>query len=95
MHLVENEEGKDNWSFSFTAKPNTNVPSKLKPRSGKKESKLEYDSLILAKIALDDISVDYRHPGMTEPIHLKIDECNGAVLPGKPISFSMRGILQN
>jgi len=91
--LVENEKGAVNWSFSSSDDSGPKSPSRPQPQSEKSEPDLASDSLVLEKLVLEDISVDYRRPGMTEPFPFKIQECNGAMLPGEPITLSMKGML--
>jgi len=50
---------------------------------------------VLAKLVLEDILVDYRRPGLAEPLQFKIDECTGDMLPGRPFILSMKGMLLN
>jgi hypothetical protein len=41
----------------------------------------------LTRLVLEDIAVDYRRPGLAEPLQFKIDECTGTMLPGKPFNL--------
>lgn len=91
--LVENEKGAVNWSFSFPDESRPKSPSQPQPKSEKSEPELESDSLVLEKLVLEDISVDYQRPGMTEPLQFKIEECNKVKIPGKHTTLSMRGLL--
>ena len=91
--LVENEKGAVNWSFSSSDDSSPKSPSQAHPQSEKSELELESDSLVLEKLLLEDISVDFRRPGMTEPLQFKIEECKGVKIPGKHTTLSMRGML--
>ena len=91
--LVENEKGAVNWSFSSSDDSSPKSPSQPQPQSEKSEPELESDSLVLEKLVLEDISVDYRRPGMTEPLQFKIEKCNKVKTPGKHATLSMSGML--
>ena len=84
--LVENEKGAVNWSFSSAAAPESKAPAESKPQPEERDLKLESDSLVVADLLLEDISVDYRNPGLKEPLQFKIEECKGSMTPGKPLS---------
>ena len=91
--LVENKTGAVNWS-SQTPEKSKSEPSPP-PQPSSQEGKLELtsDSLVLTKLVLEDISVEYRRPGLSEPLQFKIEECTGTMLPGKPFNLSMKGKL--
>jgi len=91
--LVENERGAVNWSSSTPSESKTEPPPQPKPPSEERKLELTSDSLVLAKLVLEDLSVDYRRPGMAEPVQFKIDECIGAMIPGKPFTLSIKGNL--
>ncbi|OEU48183.1 MAG: hypothetical protein BA861_01125 [Desulfobacterales bacterium S3730MH5] len=91
--LVENERGAVNWSSRTPAESKTEPPPQPKPPSEERKLKLTSDSLVLAKLVLEGISVDYRRPGMAEPVQFKIEECTGAMMPGKPFTLSIKGNL--
>jgi len=89
--LVENKAGAVNWSSQTPEKSKSEPPPSPKPSSEESRLELTSDSLVLAKLVLEDISVDYRSPGQTEPLQFKIDECTGDMLPGRPFILSMKG----
>ena len=91
--LVENEKGAVNWATGSVAESTSKDPSEPKPQSEESELELASDSLVLAKLVLVDISVEYRGPGMAEPVQFKIEECTGAMHAGKPFTLSMKGRL--
>ena len=93
--LVENKAGAVNWSSQTPAESKTEAPPQPEPSSEERQLELTSDSLVLAKLVLEDISVDYRRPGLAEPLQFKIDECTGTMLPGKPFILSMKGKLLN
>ena len=92
--LRENKAGAVNWASQRPKKPKSDPPPQPAPSSGDRKLELTSDSLVLTKLVLEDISVDYRRPGLPEPIQFKIDECTGTMLPGKPFILSMKGKLQ-
>jgi uncharacterized protein involved in outer membrane biogenesis len=91
--LVENEKGAVNWAFSPVTEPTPKAPSEPKPQAEKSDLKLAADSLVLADLILEDISVDYRSPGMKESVQFKIEECKGFMTPGKPFALTIKGML--
>ena len=93
--LVENKTGAVNWSSQTPEKSKPEPPPP--PKSPSEENRLELtsDSLVLAKLVLEDISVVYRRPGLAEPLQFKIEECTGTMLPGRPFILSMKGKLLN
>lgn len=93
--LVENEKGAVNWAYSPSTEPKPKAPPEPKSQSEKGDLKLESDSLVLADLILEDISVDYRSPGMKESLQFKIEECKGSMIPGKPFALDIKGKLLN
>jgi len=91
--LVENKTGAVNWSSQTPEKSKSEPPPPPKPSSEESRLELASDSLVLAKLVLEDISVDFRGPGQAEPLQFKIDECTGDMLPGRPFILSMKGKL--
>lgn len=93
--LVENQQGVVNWTSQSPDEAGSDAPPEPKPPSDERQFELTSDSLVLAKLELQDIAVDYRRPGMAEPVQFKIDECAGTMLPGRPFVLSMKGELLN
>ena len=93
LTLVENEKGAVNWSSSTPAEPRAELSPQPKPPAEKPKFELKSDSLVLAKLVLEDISVDYRRPGMAEPVQFKIEACTGSMTPGEPFTLSIKGAL--
>jgi uncharacterized protein involved in outer membrane biogenesis len=93
--LLENKQGAVNWSSQTPAKGKSEAPPKPKPANKETQLKLTSDSLVLTKLVMEDIAVNYHRPGMVESVQLKIDECTGTMLPGKPFILSMKGKLLN
>ena len=91
--LRENKAGAVNWSSQSPKKPKAAPSAQPKPSTKEKQLELTSDSLVLTKLVLEDISVDYRRPGLPEPLQFKIEECTGTMLPGKPFKLSMKGKL--
>jgi len=91
--LVENSAGDINWVTRTPGDAKPDDPPQLKPPSEDNRLELTSDSLVLTKLVLEDVSVDYQRPGMAEPLQFKIEECTGTMLPGKPFILSMKGKL--
>ncbi|MBW2335668.1 MAG: AsmA family protein [Deltaproteobacteria bacterium] len=91
--LVENKQGAVNWSSQTPDESKPEPPPQPKPPAEERQLELTSDSLVLAKLVLEDIAVDYRRPGLAEPLQFKIEECTGTMLPGKPFVLSMKGKL--
>ena len=62
--LVENEKGAVNWVSSMPAESTSDAPSPAQTPGEKREIELESDSLVLTNVVLEDISIDYRRPGV-------------------------------
>ncbi len=93
--LLENKQGAVNWSSRTSVEGKSEVPPKPIPSNKETQLKLKSDSLVLTKLVMEDIAVDYHRPGMVESKQFKIDECTGIMLPGKPFILSMKGKLLN
>jgi uncharacterized protein involved in outer membrane biogenesis len=93
--LLENKQGVVNWSSRASVEGKSEVPPVPKPSNKETQLKLTSDSLVLTKLVMEDIAVDYHRPGMVESMQFKIDECTGTMLPGKPFILSMKGKLLN
>jgi uncharacterized protein involved in outer membrane biogenesis len=91
--LVEDEKGAVNWVFSSSAEATPKAASEPKPPPEESDLKLESDSLVLADLILEDISVDYRRPGMKQSAQFRIEECTGSMTPGKPFALTIKGML--
>jgi uncharacterized protein involved in outer membrane biogenesis len=93
--LLENKQGAVNWSSQTPVKGKSEAPPKPRPSNKETQLKLTSDSLVLTKLVIEDIVVNYHRPGMVESMQFKIDECTGTMLPGKPFILSMKGKLLN
>jgi len=93
--LVEGKKGAVNWTSQTSTESQTEAPPPPEPSSEDSQLELTSDSLVLAKLVLEDIAVHYRRPGLPEPLQFKIDQCTGIMLPGKPFVLSMKGKLQD
>ena len=93
--LLENKKGAVNWSSQTPVKGKSDAPPMPRPSNKETQLKLTSDSLVLTKLVIEDIAVNYHRPGMVEPMQFKIDECTGTMLPGKPFILSMKGKLLN
>jgi uncharacterized protein involved in outer membrane biogenesis len=91
--LVEDEKGAVNWAFSASDSAAPKAPSEPQPPAEERDLKLESDSLVLADLILEDISVDYRRPGMKKAAQFRIEECKGSMTPGKPFALTLKGVL--
>ncbi len=91
--LIENKAGDVNWVFQPPDESKPEVSPKTEADAEEDPLELASDSLVLTRLVLEDISVDFRRPGMTESLQLKIAECSGTMLPGKPLVLSMQGML--
>jgi AsmA family protein len=92
VSLVEGEKGAVNWVFSDSAQAKPKAPRKPKPQPEKTDLKLESDSLVLARLILEDISVEYRRPGSEKLTQLRVEKCNGSMIPGEPFTLTMNGV---
>ena len=86
VNLVENKKGAVNWSPLIRAEHPVETPSKPKQRTEETQWELTSDTVVLSKLVLEDISVDYQEPGMAEPDRFEIEKCTGAMRAGKPFT---------
>ena len=93
LALVEDKEGAVNWSSRASVEAASKEPAKPKEEPDKGEWELASDSLVIEKLILEDISVQYRDSNMAEPLEFRIDDCTGSALPGKPFALAMKGTL--
>ncbi|MDJ0817557.1 MAG: AsmA family protein [Desulfobacterales bacterium] len=91
--LVEDKKGAVNWIFNPATETEPKAPSEPKPRSAEREFELQSDSLVVADLLLEDISVDYRSADVKDPLQLKINECKGTMTAGKPLTLDIKGAL--
>ena len=90
---MEDKHGAVNWASQTPEKSKSEPPPPPKPSADERGLELTSDSLVLTRLVLEDISVDYRRPDIAEPRQFKIEECTGTMLPGKPFILSMKGNL--
>ena len=93
LALLENKDGAVNWSSRAPGEAVPKAPAKPKEESEKGKWELASDSLVIEKLILEDISVQYRDSSMAEPLEFRIDECSGAALAGRPFALAMKGTL--
>jgi len=93
LTLLENKEGAVNWSSRAPGDAAPKAPVKPKEKPEKGEWELASDSLVIEKLSLEDVSVQYRDSSMAEPLEFRIDECTGAALAGRPFALAMKGTL--
>lgn len=101
--LEENDNGDVNWVLG---KSSETVPAVKEPEQEDKPTavspepssqpplRLESDTIVLEKLDLRDISVDYFDQREREPVQFKMDSCAGAMVPGKPLKLDIVGKLQ-
>jgi len=95
VKLIEDEKGAVNWASQSPAESESVTSPQRKQPSPEGKLELKSDSLVLAKLLMEDISVDYRRPGMAHPYQFKIEECRGAMRAGKPFTLAIKGELLN
>ncbi len=93
--LEETGDGKVNWAINAGEKPEKD-PS-TSPASEEKSAKqpLEFagDTLVVRKLDLQDINVDFYRPDEKEPASFQMKNCLGAMLPGEPLHLDIDGNL--
>lgn len=96
VNLEENKNGDVNWVIATGDKPiERNKPEKEVPGKDAKTGKavLAGDTLVVSKLLLEDIAVNYYGPDTLEPSRYQIDKCLGSMLPGKPLELDITGSL--
>lgn len=93
VDLAVNREGAVNWAPRKVAAgaESAAAPDKDEPQE-RSQLELTSDSLVLAELMLEDITVSYRSPDVSEPLQFKLDNCSGRMVPGQPFTLSMRGV---
>lgn len=93
INLIENKQGAVNWALPAAGKvpAETGIASKQPPN--KSNFKLAGDSLVVSKLFLEDISVNYQNSKMTSPAQFRVDECDGSMKAGQPFNLTIKGQL--
>lgn len=96
LSLMENSKRKVNWSPHVTDKPTASVPSKGKEKKPERDlTALTSDAFVLEKLLIEDIAVSYMRPDLDAPLEIRVDQCKGSALVGKPFTLSAHGQLFN
>jgi uncharacterized protein involved in outer membrane biogenesis len=100
INLEETAKGNINWVLPGNDQKKDiqkkEPPSGAKspnPNSMERSFELAADSIVVKKLELKDISLNYRSPGDTSPSHYKIQECIGIMLPKEPLNLDIKGSL--
>jgi len=99
LNLLENKHGAVNWSVPAAEKAQGKTPGRSKSAMPQKQPtdknkfKLAGDSLVISRLLLKDITVNYQDAEMTSPAQFKIDECDGAMKAGQPFDLTIKGKL--
>lgn len=96
LNLMENENGAVNWAASSGSGTAVRPDTKENKSAGSAPSKkddITGDFIVVKKIELDDIAVNYYSPGTSEPSTYQIEKCLGSMLPGKPLALDIDGSL--
>ncbi len=93
--LEETVDGRVNWAFNAKdesdKKPSTLPEPAEKPASPEASPELSSDTLIVRKLDLQNIEVDFYRPDQEEPASFGLKSCLGTMLPGQPLHLDIDG----
>ena len=94
VNLEENKNGNVNWIIAGGDEQGETGRSQ-EGKSGKDakrdKSELAGDAIVVSRLSLEDIVVNYYGPDSRAPSSWQIDKCLGSMLPGKPLKLDMTG----
>ena len=91
--LKETGEGKVNWAFNSgeeSKKESSTSPESIE-KSSRQGPDLAGDTLVVRKLNLEDIEVEFYRPDEEEPTSFYLKNCLGAMLPGEPLHLDIDG----
>lgn len=91
--LEEAGDGRVNWAVNTGDEPGKEAPMSPEPAREPAVQPLEFagDTLVVRKLELEDINVNFYRPDEKEPRSLKLKNCLGAMLPGEPLHLDIHG----
>jgi hypothetical protein len=91
--LEETGEGMVNWVFSSAEESKKESSASPEPaeKSSQQGPDLAGDTLVVRKLNLEDIKVDFYRPDGEEPVSFYLKSCLGAMLPGEPLHLDIDG----
>lgn len=99
INMEEIENGEVNWIFSSpdtsSAQPEKEKEPVAEDAAKDNKQQLESDTLVVRKLAFDNIIVEYLSPGATKPSQFELVNCNGKMLPGEPLLLDAKGSVQS
>lgn len=97
--LEETQAGEVNWLFN--PEENTTVPPPLpeKPTRissvDKQLTNISGDSIVIKKLDLQKIKVEFHKPNQKEPERYTLDRCEGSMMPGQQMVIDIDGTIRN
>ncbi|MGI9571066.1 MAG: AsmA family protein [Desulfobulbia bacterium] len=95
INLEEKASGDANWIFtpSSAGKNETSVESETTAGPGKEPEpgQLENDTLVVRKLDLQDIKVDFYRPEQDDPAQFLLKTCEGSMVSGRPLQLDIDG----
>lgn len=91
--LEEAGDGRVNWAINTGDEPGKEPPISPGPAEKPAAQPFEFagDTLVVRKLELQDIIVDFYRPDEKEPANFKLNNCLGAMLPGEPLHLDIDG----
>lgn len=91
--LEEAGDGRVNWAINTGDEPGKEPPISPGPAEKPAAQPFEFagDTLVVRKLELQDIIVDFYRPDEKEPASFKLNNCLGAMLPGEPLHLDIDG----
>ncbi len=94
LTLEETASGSVNWVFTSKQGDEAPDPPGDPVQADAKENKLfalQADSLVIEKLKIQDINVNFYRPNQEKPAHFQLTTCLGSMLPGKPLQLDIGG----
>lgn len=95
--LEESETGASNWVFGDKDTAPEATPPETEEKgnvnASKKAQKLAGDSLVVSKLNLQDIGVDFHRAGSKKTASFELKTCLGTMIPGEPLRLAIDGNL--
>lgn len=96
VNLVEEKDGRVSWQFAGDNRsPATNTSAERQPgnEAQRPEVELSGDSVVVHKLNLENIEVNWFESGQLQPQKYQVEKCSGTMVPGKPLNLDVTGSL--
>lgn len=94
VNLEETSSGDTNWIFSPDSVDNSKpgkTETAVEPAKAPEPGQLENDTLVVRKLDLQDIKVDFYRPEQDDPAQFSLNKCEGSMVSGRPLQLDIDG----